>query len=167
LSYSRDDQYQVEQLSHSLRAEGLRVWRDQDALAPGQDFWQAIETNIREAGCLLVFLTRDSQSNENIRREVELASAHSVPIIPLMKNMSGDQLDDWWKQEIGHLQYIPLNYITSKIRKRIAQTARSHAHRICQTIAIFNMKGGVGKTTLAAQLGARFKFGSEEECLAC
>jgi chromosome partitioning protein len=155
LCYSRQDEDQAEQISQSLRAEGLKVWRDQDALAPGQDFWQAIETNIREAGCLLVFLTRDSQSNENIKREVALANSQSIPIIPLMKNMSGDQLDDWWRKEIGHIQSIPLNYITSKIRKKIAQTARSHAHRICQTIAIFNMKGGVGKTTLAAQLGAR------------
>jgi hypothetical protein len=40
----------------------------------------------KSAGCLLVLVTENSVRNENVKREVELALANSVPILPLLKN---------------------------------------------------------------------------------
>jgi chromosome partitioning protein len=155
VSYSRDDGPQVDKIVDALKAAKLTVWRDQDSLKLGQAFWNEIENAIRNAGCLLVFISDNSLRNENVIREVEFAIEHSVPIVPLLRNKRIAEVGELWKPKIGHLHCIETNYITENVLAAVERAAKSYAFRACQTTAMFNMKGGVGKSTIAAHLASR------------
>ncbi len=155
LSYSRDDGPQSRALYTAMTERGLSVWRDQDEMEGGDRFWEKIERAIENAGCLVVILSPNSEGSQQVRREVAYAESKQIPIVPVLRARRVNQLDDWWKARVGELDAIETKNITGAIKEKIAKAVRRHAHRVCQTVPVFNMKGGVGKTTVAAHLAAR------------
>jgi chromosome partitioning protein len=155
LSYSREDRRQSKVLYDAMTERGLSVWRDQNEIEGGERFWSKIERAIDHAGCVVVILSPNSERSQQVRREVAHAESKAVPIVPVLRARRVDQLDDWWKARVGELNAIETINFTTAIKERIARAVRRHAHRVCQTVPVFNMKGGVGKTTVAAHLAAR------------
>jgi len=91
VSYSRVDQARVqpflEVFSQELkkRARGLQVWRDIDALQPGDTFAFTIERALRDAVGLLIFVSQRSMESAWVRRELDaILRLGDRPIFPVL-----------------------------------------------------------------------------------
>jgi chromosome partitioning protein len=155
ISYSREDEHQCEVIVNTLNDAGLSVWRDHEGIYAGQIIWDKIELAISRSACFLVIISPNSELRPNVKRELEIAIQARVPIVPVLRNRRMDQLERWWLERIAQLHAIETSSLTSSVKLQIINAVRQHAHRSCKTVAFFNMKGGVGKTMLAAQLGRR------------
>jgi hypothetical protein len=121
LSYSSLDAYQIDRIAQSLEAVGLSLWRDREDLRLGERYWQTIGDQIKNAGCLVVLVSTNSLNNDNVKREVEIALKEGVPVIPLLRSIKPDQLDEWWAAAIGHLHAITFGNVVPKTIKAIVQ----------------------------------------------
>lgn len=84
LSYSRRDLALMQRTRDALRAANVAVWTD-ESIAVGAPLWKdAIEKAIENAGCLLVILSPDAKQSIWVKRELDYAAAHSVPITPVL-----------------------------------------------------------------------------------
>jgi chromosome partitioning protein len=165
ISYSTEDSYQVDRLVEALGAEGLTIWRDQNALRLGQEFWNEIENAIKNAGCLLVLVSQNSINNENVIREINIAIENSVPIVPLLRNKKMHEVGDYWISKISNIHSREFSAITAKVISDVVKAVKLYAFRRCQTTAMFNMKGGVGKSTIAAHLASRLSVFKKKSVL--
>ena len=77
-------------IARFLRAQGMKVWVDNEKLIPGTPIWEdAIEKAIRDSAAVLVILSPDSKSSEWVRREISLADQHRKRVFPVLA--SGDE----------------------------------------------------------------------------
>jgi hypothetical protein len=84
LSYSRRDTDVMHRVRTDLQNAGLSVWTDQ-GIEPGTSLWKdAIEQAIEKAGCLVVILSPDAKQSIWVKRELDYASVHKVPIFSLL-----------------------------------------------------------------------------------
>jgi TIR domain len=82
LSYSRVDKDVVDILKEDLADTGHDVWLDEE-LVGGQEWWNAILTQIRRCDILLFAATDSSLRSEACRSEARYADLLDRPIIPL------------------------------------------------------------------------------------
>ena len=77
-------------IARFLRAQGMKVWVDNEKLIPGTPIWEdAIEKAIRDSAAIVVVLSPDSKSSEWVRREISLADQHRKRVFPVLA--SGDE----------------------------------------------------------------------------
>ncbi len=156
ISYSNQDSNQCQRVIKALMSNGITAWRDSDFIRPGHVFWDEIENAIKNSGCALVILSSTAEQSENVRREVDYAILRQVPVIPLLFRIGIADLSEWWVNRIGHFQAIHQeDRFVKAIRDQVLSAVREHIHRVCRVLAVLNMKGGVGKTMMTAQLGIR------------
>jgi hypothetical protein len=73
-----------------LRAQGLKVWVDNEKLIPGTPIWEEeIEKAIRAASAVIVVMSPDSKTSEWVRREISLADQNRKQIFPVL--VRGDE----------------------------------------------------------------------------
>ena len=146
VSHSPVDLDPLLQVHEALRQAGIADWYP--ASPSDAENETLIAARIDEAFALIVLVSADSIRSRHVQRDLLLARARGVPIIPI-------QLD---KARLGGL-----------FKELVAPTLRIHAsdpgaisalisevqsfyHRRCPVIAVMNLKGGVGKTTVSAQV---------------
>jgi chromosome partitioning protein len=158
LSYSQQDRAFADKLQSRIERSGLSVWRDidPDRIRVGQEFWDVIEAAIKSVGCLITLVSRRSEKSDAVKREFDLAQKFKVPLLPLLIDAKDPtELDLWWRERIAHVHCESAVNGLAKPVERLIEEIRFHSSRRCPVIGLFNMKGGVGKTTLALQLAAR------------
>lgn len=82
LSYRRVDRAAADRLFELLTNRGIAVWYDA-MIGPGEDWREAIEREIREARLMVVFISPESFSSEEQKRELGLAGLHHTPMLPV------------------------------------------------------------------------------------
>lgn len=71
-------------IEQSLQAAGCATW-EQNGLIPGTMSWtKAIETAIKQAGCVVVLMSPDGKLSKWLEREVSYASLYGVSVIPML-----------------------------------------------------------------------------------
>lgn len=89
VSYSRKDSDAMQNLRSAFQAKGLKTWTD-EKLTPGTPEWEReIENAIKEAGCLTVLLSPDSNESTWVRREIGFAETFGIRIFPIL--VRGDE----------------------------------------------------------------------------
>ena len=68
VSYASEDREAAARLSGDLRAAGLEVWFDQEALRPADDWARSIRRGIERCSLFLPVISRQSLAEENRRR---------------------------------------------------------------------------------------------------
>lgn len=92
ISYSRRDEKVMRRLVVFLRAQGIKVWVDNEKLVPGTPIWEEeIEKAITRAFAIIVILSPDSKNSEWVRREVTMADQFDKRVFPLL--VSGTEED--------------------------------------------------------------------------
>src|SRR5580700_5538837 len=82
ISYAIDDKLTADAACASLESAGIRCWIAPRDVLPGMDYAEAIIEALEKCrGMLLIFSGNANRSNQ-VKREVERAVHHGIPIIP-------------------------------------------------------------------------------------
>lgn len=84
LSYSRIDSEFALKLAISLRNEGINIWFDQMDIRSGTHFDTEIQKAIQSAKCVLVILSPNSVSSNNVLDEASYALDEGKQVIPIV-----------------------------------------------------------------------------------
>ena len=84
VSYARQDAAFEEQLSHELEKYLVSVYRDLEAIRPGESFQASIDEAIEQSSVVLCLVSPAYVNSQWCRRELETAFAHKRPIIPIV-----------------------------------------------------------------------------------
>lgn len=106
---------------------------------------------ILDARCVIALLSPQAEGDDVLRRDLGFALANARPIVPVVLSpLAGDTL-----RTITEMQSVidAREGVSNVVLARIVEAARAYG-RAGRVIAMLNIKGGVGKTVLAANLFA-------------
>jgi hypothetical protein len=126
LCHSSDDKPSVRDLYKRLRADGFAPWLDEESLAPGQEWKEAIADAVRAADVVLVCLSKSSIAKTGfVQKEIAFALDHaaekpegSIYVIPARL----EECDV--PKRLGRWQWIDLFAI--KGYQKLVQALRAH-----------------------------------------
>jgi hypothetical protein len=84
VSYSRNDSEFVRRLAHDLRAAGIAIWLDQEDIAPGERWDDAIERALKNATETLVVISRHSAVSQTVLDEISYSLDSNKRVIPVL-----------------------------------------------------------------------------------
>ena len=82
--YSRTDSDFALRLAKDLRKAGVKLWMDQLDIKPGSHWDASIEKGLNTANCLIIILSPDSISSNNVMDEVSYALEGGKRVIPVL-----------------------------------------------------------------------------------
>ena len=110
----------------------------------------AINALIDEATLMVVLVSYDAMRSKSVKADIQRARMNGTRIIAVQADRS--KLTGFIKAELGH----DIKHKIEDIDEVVQDAQR--AYRLgCPVIAIMNLKGGVGKTTLTSQLAAAYQ----------
>lgn len=83
ISFSSKDQHTATTLCEGLEARGFSCWIAPRNVRPGRAYAEEIVAGLRAAKVVVVVLSSHSNASQHVGREIELASTHEVPVIPV------------------------------------------------------------------------------------
>lgn len=111
---------------------------------------------ISQSRCLVVLLSPDSVVSDEVLAEIDAAERLNKPIIPVIVRGNYDAIDGPVKERIAliHGHDATSERGTLGDIRPLLRALKRQAGRVAPVIAFSNLKGGVGKTTLAAQIAS-------------
>lgn len=165
LSYSDEDKTTVKRIAGLLQKKGWTVWWDTD-IAAGQRYDTAIETELKNAACVIVLWTKRSVNSEWVRNEANEALSNNK-LIPLMlenaevplqfRRVEAVMLADWDREDI-HPELDNLFSSVEKIIGRPAPPPQPSSNILRRYIIV----AATGVLLLAAFLFCYFRFINDE-----
>ncbi len=136
-------------LHEALRAAGIPDWYTPDETGDRSAANQAID----DAFACIVLVSADAVRSKSVRQDVERAKARGLKLIPYQIDKA--RLGGFFKTEIlPHLKYSTSQPGAMDLLVADVQAAYK---RKCPVVAVMNLKGGVGKTTISAQLSGAWQ----------
>ena len=132
----------------ALRMAGVPDWYDPDG-GTGQEAQEKLD----EAFCLVVLVSKDSMRSESVKRDIKVAKRMGLPIFPF--RVDSTRFTTWFKTEI--VPFLRYNMDEQGGLPKFAEHVRQRYKRRCPVISVMNLKGGVGKTTIASQVGGAWQ----------
>jgi len=162
ISYAHKDKTRAEKVHEDLDKANLVPIRDDRVLAHDTRIRTELRREVETCDAFLLLLTRHSARSNYVQSEYELARRLGKPVVAVVLGDDDDNLESWpwWYSELHDTKHIPGNYLVQGLRDEIIRAVQEKVRR-ARIVAFFNMKGGVGKTTLAAQFAARLAKGSD------
>jgi len=141
LSYGAEDSAAAQNIARELEAHAL------PAVLTAVDRAQAL----LEARCVVALLSPACEADETARRDIAFALANGRPIVPVVL---GDTTADQLKIVLDLQTRVDARGgVSNPVLSKIVQNVRVFAEA-GRVIAMLNIKGGVGKTVLAANVFA-------------
>lgn len=151
ISYSKRDRALARKLHAALETGGLRTWRDAENLQIGALLTENIKSAIADASCVVVLLTERANQSAWVRKEVEFAVSLEKPIF--LVSIRGEAPAEWFPETIRDQVRVDGGAsLTQSSRREIVQRVYQTDRGGIPVVSMLNMKGGVGKTTLAYHL---------------
>lgn len=155
ISYARNDQQAAEAYHRFLTDQGLDVWYDR-LTGADRPVFEAIELALRRSSFMLLLWSKHAAGADFVRQEVFLAQELGKKIIPVKLDNRGFPVGIkiilTGTKPIDGRRAVPEDELAD-LAHRIAPRPSG---RIAPVFLLLNMKGGVGKTTLAANLAGTF-----------
>ncbi|MBI4724386.1 MAG: toll/interleukin-1 receptor domain-containing protein, partial [Rhodomicrobium sp.] len=148
LSYTRTDIDRAAEVENILLHQNINVWRDINSIRGGDAYWDVISKAIHDCDCFVLLLSTESQRSNPVRREFELAKSLSKKILPILVHINVNELDEYW-MPLNSIQFERYDDCLTN-RDRFSKTVQGLLEQTAEVALMFNMKGGVGKTTFAA-----------------
>ena len=153
ISYSQEDSEEAKKLVDALTKAGLPVWQDVLKARDGNSLPKSIYQGIDQAFCFFTIYSKNSYLSKWVRIELEKAIDRLIPIIPFRIDNQG--YTTWWNKHIGQLKYIQNETtVDGEPLDRAVEAAKQFQAEAGKVVSIMNFKGGVGKTTISAQISA-------------
>ncbi|MCA8899941.1 MAG: AAA family ATPase [Hyphomonas sp.] len=131
-------------LHEALRAASIPDWYAPDDSNDRDRNNRAID----DAFAMVVLVSAASVRSKTVRQDVERAKARGLKLIPYQIDKA--RLNGFFKQEVQpHLRLS--NALPDGLDQLVGEV-RGAYRRKCPVIAVMNLKGGVGKTTVSAQV---------------
>jgi chromosome partitioning protein len=152
ITYGQDKAQIAAEIANGLSREGLASYIPTATQQAG-DFGLALSQAIMDSRCVVVVISPGAESSEAVRREIIFALNNGKTIVPVI---AGDVAPESWLRLI-------LDWQNQVDLRRVGLTPASFllilnavqaANATGRTVAMLNIKGGVGKTVLAANLFA-------------
>lgn len=141
LTYGAEDSAAARDIARELEAHALPATLTAVDRAQG----------ILDARCVIAVLSPAAEADENARRDIAFALANGRPIVPvLLKDLAGDTLRPALDMQT---RVDARGGFSNPVFSRIIEHVRAFADA-GRVIAMLNIKGGVGKTVLAANVFA-------------
>jgi hypothetical protein len=83
ISYSHSDKASADAACAILESEGLRCWIAPRDILPGSEWTESIMDALGGAKALVLLFSRHADASAQVRREVERAVHHAIPIVPV------------------------------------------------------------------------------------
>lgn len=149
ISHSGKDPDALLALHEALRAASVSVYYPTEATSR-----EEADAAIDQALALIVLVSAEGVRSRRVRQDVEAAKAIGVRLIPYQVDKA--RLNGFFKQEVQPL--LRLSSTMPDGLDLLVAEAQAAYRRKCPVIAVMNLKGGVGKTTVSAQV-----FGAWQE----
>jgi hypothetical protein len=85
---SEDKEHLVRPVADELRRRGLQVWFDEGEILPGMDFVEAINSGMKKAHAVVVFLSANFLRKRWPLKELNNFMAMGKPLIPVVSDLS-------------------------------------------------------------------------------
>ncbi|MDZ4776589.1 MAG: AAA family ATPase [Alphaproteobacteria bacterium] len=141
LTYGADDSAAAQDIARELEAHGL------PATLTAVDRAQAV----LDARAIVALLSPAAEADEGVQRDLAFALANGKPVIPVVR---GDTGAETFKRLLEQSNRVDARSgLSNPVLSKIVENVRVFAEA-GRTIAMLNIKGGVGKTVLAANVFA-------------
>ena len=151
LAFERADENAAHEVASELERHGWSVVRSSPELRAPDKIAAMVQT-VADAGVVIVLASPAAEQSIEMQREVAAAINNGRYIITVQTGEIAP--DSWISATLDVSQGVDLrNGAASEPLARLVDLARGAAGRGC-VIAMLNIKGGVGKTTLAANVFA-------------
>ena len=157
ISCSSDDLEQAKALENLLDDAGLPAWVYTKPLT-GSEFPNEIVEAISTSSCVVLLLSPSSIKSKWVEREVHFAITNGIPIVPV--DIAATPPNSPLHFRVGAMTRVNAQTgFSPTVLEELKRAIKSHYRRFNPVIAVMNMKGGVGKTTLSANIfGGLFKW---------
>ncbi len=161
ISYSHSDKARAEKVRDHLQHAGLSVWMDRDQIRLGGFFRRTISDGLRQSRSVTPILTSNALASSEVFNEVSYGVENRLKIVPVVLNPNELNQSERWRTLLQDVDWGRLNptalsrNITPEVLADIEAAVRQPDERRCPVIAVYHFKGGVGKTTVSAYLGAQ------------
>lgn len=109
VSYSRNDNDVVGRVAGALEARNIDLWLDIEDIA-GASFWsEKIVDAIQNSAGVLLLLSPDSASSDNVSKELSIALEEHKPILPVY--LEPTELSNRLRYQLTGIQYIEMHGI--------------------------------------------------------
>lgn len=154
VSYAREDAQLAGRYYDELTKLGLKVWFDRLATDRDSRFEQIADA-LRRSSYVLLLWSKHAREAHFVRREITYAEELGKKIIPIKTDgrgfTAGISLILAGTKPLQGRHGIPRTDLANLARRIVPDSQNS-----ARVFLLLNMKGGVGKTTLAANLGGTF-----------
>lgn len=112
ISYSSIELEYAETISKALRDNGVETWMAPRDIPAGSTYSGVINRALRNAACLVLLLTENSQNSQWVDKEVERAISYGKVIVPVA--LENVKLNDNFDFYLGNTQIVPVRQISGQ-----------------------------------------------------
>ncbi len=157
VSYSDQDRVAAERVRGSLLRRGLPVFVDRHSIEAGNQWRAEIRNGISRSKAVVVLVSQHSINSGPVLEELTIANAVGTPVIPVILEEGCTDAPSPISEHIAEKQWIRFpKGVTTRTSdfdlEGVVRAVRRKWHPTAPVIAVSNLKGGVGKTTLAAHV---------------
>lgn len=141
-----------ERVVAALGEHGINSWYDEANIQIGQALTVEIFPRIRDCACALFIITPNSIESDWVRREVQFALNAGKPIILI--SFGRVNIPEDFPGELEDIKRIVVRHkFTRRLKKQLTETILPiYNRKQAPIVTLLNLKGGVGKTMLSANL---------------
>jgi cellulose biosynthesis protein BcsQ len=152
LAYASGDAELARAIVSGLSVHGVETCSDDDRKRHGSTLCAEAQAAITVSFAVIVLITKRSEDDSQVRRELEEALLQQKPVLPVV--LDSPDLDAWWHERLYNRVRIEARSGDQDLVERLFAGLKRFYDKLCPVVSLMNMKGGVGKTTIASQVFA-------------
>ncbi|MCG8441150.1 MAG: AAA family ATPase [Caulobacterales bacterium] len=150
ISFAAAETHLAQRALAEIQAAGVSAWGFEGALAANADLPAEVSEHIKAASSVILIYTPTAMTSNWVARQYEFARRHRKPIFVVREPST--QGDDRRFPGLSDLLHVEGSLDDGQLWGRVAFHAERAQREHCPVITFMNAKGGVGKTTLAANI---------------
>jgi chromosome partitioning protein len=164
VAYAFHNQALAETVRDACVEAGLGTWLASDERMGANPLTDDVKEAIESSACVLVVLTDQANRSRWVAREVDHALGRSKRVVFVA--FGGAKPGSHFSAQARVLARIETgSALTPKARAQLLRDVKSIVDQTCPIVTMLNLKGGVGKTTLAANLFGCLHEGQDKSVL--